>query len=323
MKRQRILITGSSGLIGSALREALEIAGHHVTGLDLRAGGDEAGDVCDRARVRDAVQGCDGVVHLAAVSRVVWAQRDPGRCWRTNVSGIANVIAAAEALPTRPWLVFASSREVYGDVAGPPVSEDAPLCPVNVYARSKVEGEALVAQAARRGLRTATVRLSNVYGRTADHADRVMPAFARAAAFGEALRVEGSDNLFDFTHVDDVVPGLLRVVDRLTGDRAAALPPIHFVSGQAQTLGQLAELANRLGGGRSPIVGAPPRHFDVAHFHGCGSRARALLDWAPQITVPIGLARLIAEFRHDARIVATSTGGPAATCAANADLYRV
>ena len=294
MKRLRILITGSAGLIGAALRQALVAAGHRVDGLDLR----------DRARVDAAVQDCDGVVHLAAISRVVWAERNPSLCWDTNVRGLANVITAAERQAAPPWLVFASSREVYGEAQTLPVTECAPLRPVNVYARSKVEGEWLVAAAARRGLRTSVVRLSNVYGRTADHADRVIPAFARAAALGEAMRVEGSDNVFDFTHVDDVVLGLLRIVERLAPAQAAALAPIQFVTGQALSLGQLAVMANGLGGGRSRISSAPPRRFDVAKFYGCWSRAHALFGWEPQVPVAIGLARLIEEFRAEARAVA-------------------
>lgn len=300
MKRCRILVTGSEGLIGAALGAALAAAGHQVVGLDLRAAAADGGDVRDHARVVAAAAGCDGVVHLAAISRVAWAERDPVACWHTNVGGLRHVIDAAEQQPTPAWLVFASSREVYGEAENLPASEDSPQRPVNVYGQAKVEGELLVQQAAERGMRTAVVRFSNVYGHLADHADRVVPAFARAAAWGGVLRVEGCDNSFDFTHVDDVVDGLLRLVEHLVCDQAAVLPPIHFVSGQGRTLGQLAALAVQLGGGRSRIVQAPPRRFDVGKFRGCGSRAHALLNWTPRITLEMGLARLIEDFRRAA-----------------------
>lgn len=300
MKRCRILITGSEGLIGAALGAALAAAGHQMVGLDLRAATADAGDVRDRARVAAAAAGCDGVVHLAAISRVAWAERDPVACWHTNVRGLAHVIDAAERQPSPAWLVFASSREVYGEAQSLPATESSPRRPVNVYGQAKVEGELLVQQAAERGLRTAIVRFSNVYGHVTDHADRVVPAFARAAALGGVLRVEGRDNSFDFTHVDDVVDGMLRLVERLACDQAAVLPPIHFVSGQGRTLGQLAALAVQLGGRRSRIVQAPPRRFDVGTFCGCGSRAHALLNWTPRITLEMGLARLIEDFRRAA-----------------------
>ena len=299
MKRLQILITGSAGLVGAALREVLVRAGHCVVGLDLRAIGAEQGDVRDPARVRKALQGCDGVVHLAGVSRVVVGECDPELCWDTNVHGLANLIGALEQQAFPPWLVFASSREVYGDAECLPATEDASLRPVNAYARSKVQGEMLVAQAAERGLRTSIVRLSNVYGRVNDYPDRVIPAFAWAAALGTPMRVEGGDNTFDFTHIDDVVPGLLRIIERLAPDKAASLPPIHFVTGQPFSLAQLAALAHELGGGRSLIVKAPSRCFDVAKFYGCWSRAHALLGWVPRISVAVGMARLIDDVRAE------------------------
>ena len=79
-RNRRILITGSEGLVGSALRVALEARGAHVTGLDLRGSDGEEGDVRNAGRVRDAAAGCHGIVHLAAVSRVVWGEREPETC---------------------------------------------------------------------------------------------------------------------------------------------------------------------------------------------------------------------------------------------------
>ncbi len=292
----RILITGSEGLVGASLRVALEARGVEVVGLDLLATGSERGDVRRAQMVRVAIAGCTGVVHLAAVSRVVWAERDPEECWRTNVDGLRNVVDAAEGEATPPWVLFASSREVYGQPDLLPATEDTPLRPVNIYGRSKVEGERILLDARARGLRTAVVRLSNVYGTTHDHADRVVPAFARAAALGSPLRVDGSDHTFDFTHVDDTCRGLLRLIDLLVGDRGAP-PPVHLLTGQPTTLGELASLAVRLGGMRSPVKEAPPRSYDVSHFYGNPARAAQLLDWSPRVRLAEGLGRLIEDFK--------------------------
>lgn len=293
----RILITGSSGLVGTALTSALLAEGADVVRLDIRARGEARGDVRDRARVDEAVAGVDGIVHLAAVSRVVWGERDPELCWATNVGGLRNLIEAAAQSPRMPWLIFASSREVYGQPEALPATEDAPLRPVNVYGRSKAEGELLVAEAQRVGVRACTIRLSNVFGSTFDHADRVVPAFARAAAFGEELRVDGLDHTFDFTHIDDVVRGVVALIKLLAaGDPPP--PPIHFVSGRPTTLGELANLAARLGVSGSAIRTAAPRDFDVARFFGDPSRARALLGWQPLVRLEDGLTRLVEGFRN-------------------------
>lgn len=301
----KILITGSEGLVGSALRRNLESSGFEVRGLDIRARNAETGDVRDPVDVRNALRGCIGIVHLAAVSRVVWGERDPDLCWKTNVEGFRNVLEAADQLAVKPWAIFASSREVYGQPERLPADEETPLRPVNVYARSKVAGEQLIAEARDRGLRACVIRLSNVYGSTRDHPDRVVPAFARAALLGQPLRIDGCDHTFDFTHISDVVQGIAALVALL--DRGAAPPPpIHFVSGVPTTLGELATLAIDIAQSDSTVTHAPPRDFDVAKFHGCPGRAQSLLGWSPRTLLRQGLAALINDFsaihkRHAAK----------------------
>ncbi len=296
----RILITGSEGLVGTALRRALRARGDDVSGLDLAGAGRERGDVRDAQAVQAAVENCDGIIHLAAVSRVIWGERDPDGCWATNVGGLRNVVDALEARPEPPWLIFASSREVYGQPDRLPATEDAALRPINIYGRSKVEGECIVQQARKRGLSAAIVRLSNVYGSTGDHADRVVPAFARAAASGTTLRVEGAGHTFDFTHIDDTVRGLAALIESLASGNETP-PPIHLLTGEPTTLGQLATLAVELAGSQAPIEEAPQRSFDVSHFYGAPDRARRLLDWEPRVKLREGLERLIRDYCAELR----------------------
>lgn len=293
----RILVTGSSGLIGQAMSVLLGARGYSVVGLDSRAQGEFFGDVRDIARVRSAMVGCAGVVHLAAVSRVVWAERDPDTCWATNVGGVENLISAAISSAAPPWLIFGSSREVYGEPDVLPCREGAPLLPVNTYGRSKVEGERLIETARAQGLRASILRFSNVYGSIHDYHDRVVPAFARAAATGTLLQVEGSAHTFDFTHLDDTVRGIGALVDHLECG-GEALDPIHLVTGQPTTLGALATLAVDLAGSGARLVEAPARSFDVGRFFGCPDRALRALDWTPRVDIRTGLARLIADFSN-------------------------
>lgn len=299
MTPMRVAVTGSEGLIGAALCEALAAQGHHVRRLDLALPADHEahGDVADAVRVRALVEGCDGVVHLAAVSRVVHAERDPARCERTNVQGTACVVDAALASPARPWVLFASSREVYGEPARLPVREDDPIAPMNHYGRSKAAGEAIVARGRASGLATAVLRFANVYGALNDHADRVLPAFCRGAARGEDLRVDGPMHTFDFTHVSDVVQGALAAVARLaSGDRA--VPTIHLASGRPTTLGQLAVMAAAAGGWRSEVKLAPARSFDVSRFCGDPTRAKVELGWSARVSIEAGLDALVRAYAH-------------------------
>lgn len=293
----RILITGSSGLIGSMLASTLEQCGDDVVRFDLHASSIAYGDVLDRPRLAEAVSGVSGIIHLAAVSRVIWGERDPEGCWATNVGGTRNVLELAAATQTKPWVIFASSREVYGQPNSLPVTEDAPLQPVNIYGRAKAEGERLISEARQSGILACTIRLSNVFGSIADHADRVVPAFARGAISGGVLRIDGGDHTFDFTHVDDVVRGIVSLAD-LLGRHESAPPPIHFVSGHPTTLAELASLAIQIAGTGATVLHAPPRNFDVARFFGNSDRAREILGWQPEVGLRDGLTRLIRAFQE-------------------------
>lgn len=301
MNAPRILITGSAGLIGRAVSTRLRAEGAEVVSLDLRAEQPASrGDLCDPERLAAAIADVDGILHLGAVSRVVDGERDPERCWSVNVEGTRLVRDLAEKSAKRPWLIYASSREVYGQQTVLPVPEHAPLQPKNVYARSKAAAEGLIAAGRAIGMTTAILRFSNVYGDIDDHGDRVVPAFARAAALAPAqagvLRVDGSDCTFDFTHVDDVADGILRVMARLR-DGETELPPIHFVAGRQTSLGQLAQLAMQLGGPNLTMTEAPARGFDVHRFAGDPAAADKLLGWRTTTTLESGFARLVNAYR--------------------------
>ena len=221
MLDQTILVTGSSGLIGRSLCKLLRTMDAGVEEIDIRHEQvDARKNVCNQADLESLFGDLTGVIHLAAVSRVVDGQRDPGKCWKVNVEGTRGLIDLCLRSRLRPWLLYASSREVYGQQDHFPIKESCSPRPMNLYARSKVAAEELVAQARASQLTTATARFSSVYGDAHDHADRVVPAFAAAAVRGGEIRVEGREHFFDFTHVEDVVGGIAGMVGLLaSGER--------------------------------------------------------------------------------------------------------
>ena len=282
----RVLVTGSSGLIGRELVESMRSAGVDVEEYDVSQGR----DICDLDRLSRALHGCDGIVHLAAISRVAWGEADPALCHRVNVEGTRTLIGAALAQDKSPWVVFASSREVYGDPEIVPVSEDAAISPVNHYGRSKAEGERLFERAREQGLRCAVVRLSNVYGTVNDHPDRAVPSLLWRAMAGETLRLSGVEAYFDFVHVTDSARGLMSAARRLAeGDND--LPAIHLATGIRTTLGALAAKVIDVANSGSQIDSLPARRFDVKGFCGNPARARAVLGWNAEIALDEGLRR--------------------------------
>jgi nucleoside-diphosphate-sugar epimerase len=282
-----ILVTGAAGLIGRHFCTRLEREGRAFRRFDLRIAPEQ--DTRNPAALAQALEGVSGVVHLAAVSRVVTAQGQPDLCWETNVDALKSLLSLCG--DSGRWIVFASSREVYGQPLALPVAESAPLQPMNIYARSKVAGEALIDGVREKGVVANVVRFSSVYGCPQDHEDRVAMAFAWAGCRGGTMRLEGGENVLDFTYIDDAVDGLWRLCQRTeAGER---LPPIQFVSGRGVTLRQLADMAARNARGTVRSVEAPPRDFDVSRFIGDPARAAALLGWRATTDLETGVARLI------------------------------
>ncbi|MFM7200237.1 MAG: NAD-dependent epimerase/dehydratase family protein [Myxococcota bacterium] len=290
--RKRILLTGSEGVIGQHLKHILAQRGFEVVPCDIQPstpGG--ATDIRARHAVSEKVRGCHGILHLAAVSRVAQGEADPARCHTCNIEGTGELLRAALQQPQRPWLLFTSSREVYGNPLRLPATEDTPMNPVNVYGHSKVEGEKLVREATLQGLRTGIVRLSNVYGSPDDYPDRVIPAFVHAACHGRDIRVDGPARRFDFTHIDDVIRGILLMLEAL--DQGRDVPILQLTSGQSISLLELAEQIKVLSQSRSLIRKTEADAYTVSSFSGTSERALLHLGWRAQIALHQGLHSLV------------------------------
>jgi UDP-glucose 4-epimerase len=298
-----IVVTGGAGFIGSHLVDRLlEDSAVEVVALDnfSRGRGANLAHLCDEPRfrlieadVRDrkalaaALAGANLVYHLAAQSSVLGGVRDPVQTFESNVVGTFNVLhAAAQADVER--VVFASSREVYGEPINLPVDEESPLLAINSYGASKVAGEAYC-RAFRRefGLQTSVLRLANVYGPRDD--GRVVPQWLRLAIAGHELQIYGGKQVMDFVWVGHVVDALARA-----GTLDGPLPPINIGSGTGTRIVDLAKRIVRLAEGQPKIKFQPARPMDVTRFIANVERMRQILMIEPPLD-PLGnLGELIA-----------------------------
>jgi len=169
----RILVTGSSGRIGSATVDALIARGDDVVGLDRRpsersgrAYVEKNASLDDANAVADAVQGVDAVLHLGAF--MSWAAADRDRMFRSNVDGTRVLLEAAAAAAGVKRFVFASSGEVYPENAPRtlPITEDHPLCPTSPYGLTKLLGEELVRFHQRQGTLEDILQFPDVAGKS-------------------------------------------------------------------------------------------------------------------------------------------------------------
>jgi UDP-glucose 4-epimerase len=150
----RVLVTGSSGLLGTAIAPLLAAAGHETVLVDVRppaAGQDRfaAGDVRDLGQLRSVMEGVDYVVHTAAIHGIHLRDHSARDFFDLNLAGTFNVWEAAREAGVRGF-VFSSTMGVYGASRQPPtgysvvaVTEDLPSQPTDVYGYTKVAGEAM------------------------------------------------------------------------------------------------------------------------------------------------------------------------------------
>lgn len=292
-----IVITGSSGLIGRELTKQLEHDNHEIVRVDTKDPDTTSCDIGQLDQVASTIANCAGIINLAAVSRVADAEDNPSKTWSSNVIGTANILNAVANLPSksRPWVIHASSREVYGDQPRLPITEDTPFAPLNVYGRSKVAGEYLASTATDAGVNVTVLRFANVYGSVLDYENRVIPAFARAAMEGAPIYVHDPLTCMDFTHVTDVCRGVLNVVNMLING-ANNISPIHFSTGQGTTLGTLAEIAVAASGGKCVVHEQKKRQNSVDCFIGDPTRARTLLNWTHETPLELGFNNMVRDF---------------------------
>jgi nucleoside-diphosphate-sugar epimerase len=210
----KVLITGASGFVGSHLAKSLLRDGHAVRGF-VRPTKDTSaleqlgveiarGDLVDPASVERALQGCDQVYHLAALT----SRQKPSRkeAMTVNCEGTRHVVAAAlKARISR--MVYSSSAGVYGVISNAPVDERSQVNPGSSYQEAKVAGEALVLAAHRdHQLPVVIARFPGMLGRGSMG---WVPLF-RAIGKGNFRIIGSGRNHVHFAHILDIVDGLRR-----------------------------------------------------------------------------------------------------------------
>jgi len=312
----KLLITGGAGFIGSNLAETLSNNGHELLLLDIRKDPANLSGITDhieyinadiRHRQRlEKVLRCadvDGIVHLAAVSRVIWGEEDPARCVDVNVNGTRALLDAVGNAGARPWIIFGSSREVYGEPDSFPVREDFPKAPLNVYGRSKLVGEELVREyTGELALNSVILRFSNVYGNERDIHDRVIPRFVLSGLKGEGIEIHGGGQVVDFTYIDDTVDGIMRTIETLEtmnrSGRDAYCDDFHILPGRPLTLQGVVRIISEHLDRELPVAYTGPRDYDVERFHGDPSKAKENLSFEAKITPDRGIPLTLDRFRE-------------------------
>jgi UDP-glucose 4-epimerase len=303
MHRSSILVTGAAGFIGSALVGALLARGYDVTAVDedslglKRLASIDSGhlriqrtDITNFADVADIMARTNpaAVVHLAALHVIPVCETQPRRTVDVNVTGLINVLQAADTSSTER-VIFASSADVYA-ASDKPLAESDPARPSTVYGASKLLGERLVSEwGSPPERRTTSIRIFNVYG-PGDRNPHVIPDVLRHIRQGVPIRVGNTEASRDFIYVDDVVDILCRVLEL---DEPPSV--LNAGTGSATTVRQLLDLIQGLIGYSLPWMSDATkfRPNDRSYLQADTSMLRSILPEVDPRGLDAGLRHLL------------------------------
>jgi NAD dependent epimerase/dehydratase len=309
----RVLVTGADGFIGSHLTEALVRQGRAVRAFvfynsfnswgwldqasaDIRAGLDVfAGDIRDPHGVRTAMEGCDTVLHLAALIAIPYSYHSPDTYVDTNVKGTLNVLQAARQIGVRR-LVHTSTSEVYGTARFVPITESHPLQGQSPYSATKIASDQLAYSFhASFGVPVVIARPFNTYG-PRQSARAVIPTVITQIANGQrTVQLGATSPTRDFNFVEDTVAGFIAALDSEAGLGEA----VNFGSGFEISIGDTVRLIAKVMHADVQVVTTEerlrPGGSEVERLWADNSRARALFGWEPRYGGVEGFERGLAR----------------------------
>ncbi|MGC9350220.1 MAG: NAD-dependent epimerase/dehydratase family protein [Anaerolineae bacterium] len=303
----KILVTGGAGFIGANLVRQLLDAGHRVRVLDNFSVGRRAhlqglpleiiaGDILDVEAVAQAVQGVDGIVHLAAQTGVPGSLIDPHHDCRTNVLGTLNMLEAARHADVERF-VFASSNAPLGRQPPPATEDKAPL-PISPYGASKLAGEGYcLAYHGSWGLGTVVLRFANVYGPYSMHKSSVVAKFFKDILSKGEITIDGDGlQTRDFIYVGDLCRA---VVLALESDVSGEV--FQIATGVETSIRELAALVQDVMGRAVEAQYGPGRQGDIRKNYSAVGKVERVLGWVPQVSLGQGVQAMWAWFRPRAR----------------------
>jgi NAD dependent epimerase/dehydratase len=309
----KILITGADGFIGSHLTEELVRQGYDVKAfvyynsfnswgwLDTSPESIKkelevfAGDIRDPHGVKEAMKGCDVVLHLASLIAIPYSYHSPDTYVDTNIKGTLNVLQAARELDIQK-VVHTSTSEVYGTAQYVPIDENHPLQGQSPYSASKI-GADQMAIAFYRSFETpvAIIRPFNTYG-PRQSARAVIPTIITQLASGKRkIKLGSLHPTRDFNYIKDTVNGFISVMkhDQSIGE------VINIGSNFEVSIGETAKLIAEIMGVDIEIetddVRIRPEKSEVERLWADNSKAKALLGWEPKYGGKEGFKRGLKE----------------------------
>ena len=293
------LAVGGNGFIGRALVRQLTQSGRTGRIFDFtpqlaRLDGNVEyvqGNLGDEKAVRQAVQGCQVVFHLACTTHPKTSNDDPVFDVQSNVIGTIQLLDACVAAGVRRVVFVSSGGTIYGIPRRVPIPEDHPTDPICSYGITKLTIEKyLHLYHALHGLDYAILRPANAYGEGQDYrrGQGAIAAFLAQTAIGQPIEIWGDGSIVrDYVHVDDIARALIIVSKAELDDRV-----FNVGSGVGVSLNELVYLIRGVTGRNIDICYAPSRLFDVPSVVLDVKRIQEQIHWKPRVVLEEGIQRM-------------------------------
>lgn len=299
MKIRKILVTGSSGTIGTRLCQRLLENDYDFIGVDWKKNKWDKEiekrtihlDLRNKKLLFKKIpKNVDLIIHLAANARVYDLVLNPNLAL-DNIITTFNILEFARASNIKK-IIFASSREIYSN--SPKIIHKEDDVRINFiespYSASKLSGEALIrAYNKCYGINFVIIRFSNVYGMY-DDSNRVIPLFIKLANQNKNLVIYGKDKLLDFTYIDDAVNGILLSIKKF---EKAKNNVFNIASGKGTKILDVAKLIIKNLNSKSKIIIKENRKGEVIKYIANINKAKKFLDYQPKIAIKEGIIRSI------------------------------
>jgi len=295
-KKQKAVVTGGAGFIGSHIVDMLIERGFEVHAIDNLVGGNRENinkkarlheiDLRDLDAIKPAIKGARYVFHTAALSRVQYSIENPIETNETNVGGTLNVLMASHEEGVKK-VIYSASSSAYGDQEKMPLTEDMPAHPKSPYGLQKYIGELYCSLWSEiYGLPTVSLRYFNVYGPRQNPLGvyaLVIGKFLKQRHEREPMTITGDgEQTRDFTHVYDVVRANMLAADSTNISKGEVF---NIGAGNNFSVNKIAELI----GGETTYI---PARLEPKHSFADNTRAREILGWEPKITLEEGIKKL-------------------------------
>lgn len=299
MQNKKILVTGSSGTVGTRLCEILLEKGYDVIGVDYRPNEwnkkvQEITIDLDLRNKEDVLnklpKNVDLVIHFAANARVYNLVMEPSLA-RDNFETLFNILEFTRINNVKK-IMFSSSREVYGNSNKIIYKEDEAYVKncESPYAASKMCGEALINSYKKcYGINFVIFRFSNIYGMY-DKSDRVIPLFIKLCKDNKDLIVYGKEKILDFTYIDDAISGVVKCIQNYDNVKNDVF---NISSGKGTSMIELAHLIQKHMNCKNEIVIKENREGEVVKFVADISKAKQKLNYEPQTTIDEGIKKTV------------------------------